>query len=311
MKKYFEAIMRFIRKIQQNESPLSYDEKAQLEWLIKMVGPFHPGHFYSPIPNPSEVEKDQDVIWGALSHEVEGVDLNREGQLDLFEKLKGFYGDLPFPETKSKDFRYYYENPAYSYSDAIILFCMMRQVQPRRIIEVGSGFSSCLMMDTNDLFFHGKIDLSFIEPYPQLLYSLISDQDRNRIKVIPTRLQDVDLAEFDGLEENDILFIDSTHVSKINSDVNYIFFKLLPRLRRGVYIHIHDVFYPFEYPRHWVYEGRAWNEDYILRAFLQYNHAFKITLFSTFLEHFHEDAFRDYMPLCLENRGGCIWLQKQ
>ncbi|MCE7915924.1 MAG: hypothetical protein DYH15_14995, partial [Nitrosomonas sp. PRO4] len=73
MKKYLDVARRFFkRKPQQNESPLSHDEKAQLEWLIKMVGPFHPGHFYSPIPNPSEVEKDQDVIWGALSHEVEG-----------------------------------------------------------------------------------------------------------------------------------------------------------------------------------------------------------------------------------------------
>lgn len=312
MKKYLHELRRlFNKKLQQNKNELSQNEKAQLEWLSKMVGVFPPGHFYSPIPNLDEVNKDQDVIWGDIPLEVEGVDLNQEVQLRLFKEFKHFYGDLPFPATKSKDFRYYYENPAYSYSDAIILFCMMRHIQPRRIIEVGSGFSSCLMMDTNDLFFQGKMELSFIEPYPQLLYSLIRNQDRDRIKVIPARLQDVDLLEFDRLEENDILFIDSTHVSKINSDVNYIFFKILPRLRKGVYIHIHDVFYPFEYPKHWVYEGRAWNEDYILRAFLQYNHAFKIVFFSTFLEHFYESIFEKHMPLCLKNRGGCIWLQKQ
>lgn len=310
MNRYAGAIKRLFAN-PKNASPFPLEEKAQLEWLLKMVGPFHPGHFYSPIPHPDEVSKDAAVIWGEMPDEIEGVDLNRAGQLEMLEHFKGYYSDIPFPETKSKKFRYHYQNPAYSHSDAIVLYCMMRHTQPRHIVEAGSGYSSCLMLDTNDRFLQGKVSFSFIEPYPQLLYSLIRNEDRERIQVIPTRLQDVDLVEFDRLEENDILFIDSTHVSKINSDVNYIFFKILPRLKRGVYIHIHDIFYPFEYPKHWVDEGRAWNEGYMLRAFLQFNDAFKIVFFSTFMEHFHEDEFRKHMPLALKNRGGCIWLQKQ
>jgi hypothetical protein len=117
---------------------------------------------------------------------------------------------------------------------------------------------------------------------------------------------------FDQLNENDILFIDSTHVSKTNSDVNKILFEILPRLKRGVLIHFHDIFYPFEYPKEWVlqWNGFGWNEDYILKAFLMYNNQFKIVMFNTFLEHFHKEWFKENMPLCLENEGGSIWLQK-
>jgi len=116
---------------------------------------------------------------------------------------------------------------------------------------------------------------------------------------------------FDALSSNDILFIDSTHVSKTGSDVNRILFDILPRLSRGVFIHFHDVFYPFEYPKEWVYEGRAWNEDYILRAFLEYNDAFEIVLFGTWLAKFERDLLREMMPMTLENPGGSLWLRKR
>ena len=115
---------------------------------------------------------------------------------------------------------------------------------------------------------------------------------------------------FATLEENDILFIDSTHVAKIGSDVNYLFFEVLPRLRAGVYVHVHDIFHPFEYPRAWIYEGRAWTEAYMLRAFLTFNTAFEIVLFNTFLERFHRERFAHKMPLCLRNEGGSIWLRR-
>jgi len=108
----------------------------------------------------------------------------------------------------------------------------------------------------------------------------------------------------------DILFVDSTHVSKLGSDVNWIFFEILPRLRSGVLVHIHDVFYPFEYPEPWSLEGRSWNEVYILRAFLEYNNQFKILLFPSYAQIFYEQWFRENMPLVLENRGGCMWLRK-
>ena len=217
---------------------------------------------------------------------------------------------MPFRAHKREELRYYFENPAYSYSDAIFLHSMIRHVEPRRVIEIGSGFSSCVTLDTNELFFNGDIETTFIEPYPDLLLSLLKESDKENVCIISKRLQDVSLNVFEGLQADDILFVDSTHVSKINSDVNRIFFEILPALSSGVYVHFHDVFFPFEYPKEWIYLGRAWNEIYMLRAFLQYNSEFRIVLMNTFMEHFHEAFFRERMPLCLKNPGGSIWIRK-
>jgi len=131
-----------------------------------------------------------------------------------------------------------------------------------------------------------------------LLHSLITDQDRSRITVVARNVQDVAPAVFEELSAGDILFIDSSHVSKTNSDVNYLFFDILPRLPSGVYVHVHDVFFPFEYPKEWVYQGRGWNEAYLVRAFLQYNQAFEIQMFNSFIERFHRDRLERSMPLC-------------
>lgn len=182
---------------------------------------------------------------------------------------------------------------------------------PKKIIEVGSGFSSCLILDTNDFFFNGQISTTFIEPYPQLLKSLLQKKDKDAPNLISKRLQHVSLNVFESLEENDILFIDSADVSKISSDVNYLVFEIPPPLSKGVYIHIHDVFYSFEYHKRWVYEGRGGNEAYLLRAFLEYNKNFKIVLMNTYLRLFYKDVVQENMPLCLERIGGSIWIRKK
>ncbi len=206
--------------------------------------------------------------------------------------------------------KYFFEGEirGYGYSDAIF-YCMIRYLQPKKIIEVGSGKSSCVTLDTNELFFDNSISCTFIEPYPKKLLSLLKKGDLDRIELLSQKLQDVSLNRFSDLSSGDILFIDSTHVSKVNSDVNYLFFEILPHLNRGVYIHFHDIFYPFEYPKKWIYSGVAWNEDYMLRAFLQYNNAFSIVFFNTFLAHFYEQKLRDEMPLCLKNAGS-LWIKK-
>lgn len=268
---------------------------------------FPPGHFYSPIPSIVEVERQADRLFGAPPRTLPGIELHEAKQLELLERLQAFYDEQPFSEEKGER-RYCFENPAYSYSDALFLYGMIRHAKPQRIIEVGSGYSSSVMLDTNELFFDGKIQCTCVEPYPQLLRSLIRPSDR--IELLESALQDVAIDRFAALESGDILFIDSTHVAKIGSDVHFIFTEILPALARGVYVHFHDVFYPFEYPKTWVYEGRAWNEAYILRAFLTFNEAFEITLFNTFLEHFHREYFTQHMPLCLKNEGGSIWLRR-
>ena len=283
-------------------------------YAISPNGPYKfyvpPGHFFSPLPALEYVTEHEGEIFGAVPREIPGIDLREMEQLELLRKFQPYYDELPFSPEKSEGRRYYFDNSAYSYSDAIFLYSMIRHAKPKRMIEIGSGYSSCVMLDTNEIFFRNGIDITFIEPYPQLLLSLIKKEDRERTTLISSNLQEVDLKLFTQLEAQDILFVDSTHVSKVYSDVNYIFFKLLPILPSGVFVHFHDIFYPFEYPKEWIYENRAWNELYLLRAFLQYNESFRIVMFNNYLETFHADYFQANMPLCLKNPGGSIWIQK-
>jgi predicted O-methyltransferase YrrM len=279
---------------------------------LKKYGTWVPlGHFYSPIPLIEEIKKQEAEIFDQIPRSLPGIHLNEQTQLDLLNQFQKYYAEQPFESHKSKHLRYFFENPSYSYSDAIFFYCMLRHLKPKRVIEVGSGYSSCVLLDVNQLYFENQVACTFIEPYPELLESLIQENDRDHIQILAKPLQAVATEQFAELSAGDILFIDSTHVTKVNSDVNHIFFRILPSLQSGVYIHFHDIFYPFEYPKEWVYEGRAWNEAYLLRAFLQHNSEFEIQFCNTFLEHFYEDKFIAEMPLCLKNRGGSIWLKKK
>jgi hypothetical protein len=187
---------------------------------------------------------------------------------------------------------------------------MLRELRPRRVIEVGSGHTSCLILDVNELYFDWKIDCTFIEPYPELLRSLLKPQDAEHMKLVPAKLQDVDVTLFETLEANDILFVDSSHVVKAGSDVLTLFTNILPRLKVGTFIHFHDVFDRFEYSVKWLMEGRGWNEQYFLRTFLQYNSSFRIKLFTPYLIARHGAWFREHMPDCFRNTGGHIWIER-
>ena len=269
---------------------------------------FTPGGYYSPVPLMKEIKEHNFNI--PLPELLPGIDLNDNEQINLLYSFESFYRELPFTDEKSEELRYYYNNGVYCYSDAILLYCMIRYLKPKKIIEAGSGFSSSVMLDTNNKFMGDTIDLIFIDPYTARLESLLKNNDRERITIHKKRLQEVSMEVFKGLGENDILFIDSTHVTKFNSDVNYIIHEILPALPHGVYIHFHDVFYPFEYPKKWLLDGRAWNEQYILRAFLEYNSNFKIIMFNSYLEKMHESKIKNRFPLLYKNTGGSIWLKK-
>lgn len=268
-----------------------------------------PGHFYSPIPAIAPLRLNEEEVFGQPPA-IRGVELNEPAQLELLNQFAAFYAEQPFTPEVVRGRRYFFENPNYSYNDAIVLYCMMRHVRPRRIVEIGSGYSSCAMLDVNELFFDNSIACTFIDPYPQLLRDLIRESDQQGVRILGQNVQDVDVEVFRELTASDILFIDSSHVSKTGSDVNYIVFKILPLLQEGVYVHVHDIFYPFEYPPDWVYEGRAWNEAYLLRAFMQYNGAFEIQFFNSFLIDKHREIFEALMPLCLNRIGANLWLKK-
>lgn len=298
---------------------MSFDaKKTFLARLVSLPGALRaprqttwvpPGHFYSPIPDRDEVESREERIFCAPA-ELPGIDLNEKGQLSLLKELASFYGEMPFTEEKKQGLRYYFNNVAFCHTDAVMLYSVLRWLRPRRLIEVGSGFSSAVTLDTNEHFLGGTLDITFIEPYPETLKGLLAEKDRERAALISKPLQDVGLDLFRKLRAGDILFIDSTHVAKTGSDVNYIFFDVLEALEPGVWIHFHDIMYPFEYPREWVYEGLAWNEAYMLRAFLQHNGDYRIRLFNTYIHRFHREVLEKNMPVCLRNTGGSIWIEK-
>jgi hypothetical protein len=269
-----------------------------------------PGHFYSPIVSIEEVRARHARSVAVDARTLPGVDLRDAAQLELLRDLARYYADIDFPETQRPSHRYYFQNPNYSYGDAIVLHSMIRHLRPARIVEIGSGFSSCVTLDTNERHFANSIRCTFVDPYPALLESLLKPGDRERVTILPSGVHDVDPRVFSELDRNDILFVDSTHVSKTSSDVNHLLFEVFPRLKHGVYVHVHDVFFPFEYPAEWIDEGRSWNECYILRAFLYANTLFSIEFFASFLARFYRDALHTYLPRSLENPGGNIWLRR-
>lgn len=279
--------------------------------LFKQNCCYPAGHYYSTIISVKDIKNRQEKIWEHVNTDgIHGINLDAANQLELVKRFYGFYKELPFGDSKKENLRYYFENNYYSYTDAIFLHSMIRHYQPKQIIEVGSGYSSAVMLDTNELFFGNKISLTFIEPYPDRLNAILKEEDRKATTIIESDVQQVPYAVFEQLNAGDILFIDSTHVVKTGSDVNYLLFEILPRLKSGVLIHFHDIFYPFEYPKDWVFMGKNWNEDYFLKAFLMYNNAFDIKLFSHYLHVHHKEVFES-MPLCYKNGGGNLWLQKK
>jgi len=266
-----------------------------------------PGHFYSAVP--SRQERDAYLASPPRAEALPAIDLRVDQQLELLDTLAPYGADCPFPESESPDWLYHLDNPAYAYADGVTLYAMLRHFRPRRVIEVGSGFSSCAILDTQRRFLDDSMQLTFIEPHPQLLRSRIGEST-TRCRLIADRVQKVDVSVFESLEGGDFLVIDSTHVAKLSSDVLRLLFEVLPALQRGVLVHFHDIFWPFDYPARWVSEGRAWNEAYLLRAFLQYNTTFEIVYFYSYLEAQHRDRIASRMPLCLKRTGANLWLRK-
>jgi len=271
-------------------------------WLYK--GLYKPGHYYSTIPSSEEVMSDRKRIFKD-EYPVQ-VDLCLEEQAKLLTGFEAYVKDFPWPVDPAPGFRYYSNNGFFIYADAFALYAMLRSRKPRRIIEIGSGFSSAVMMDTNEQFLNKSLQITFIEPYSERLQKLMRQGDHTTAayKLIEKRIQDVPVEVFDTLEENDIFFVDSSHVSKVGSDLNHILFNIVPRLKPGVILHFHDIFYPFEYPESWIKQGIYWNEAYLLRAFLMYNKHYKVLLMNNYWDKKTLPAIPKFKA------GGSLWLVK-
>ena len=271
-----------------------------------------PGHFYSPVVNLDEVEKRENQIW-SQQRSLTGIRLNDELQQDFFNSLVEFSKIIPFSSSPTPGkYRFYYDNKTYAHADGLALFTALLKFRPRKVIEIGSGFSSSLMLDTNEAFLDRSIQFTFVEPNPDIsLAKLLRKEDYETADVRRAFVQDVDLNLFESLEENDILFIDNSHVSKTGSDVNFLMTEVLPILKKGVLIHIHDIFYPFEYPKEWLLDLRInWNEIYAVHNFLLFNEAFEMVFFSDYMQQKMKNLQAGIVPLFFKDRSGSLWIRK-
>jgi hypothetical protein len=258
-----------------------------------------PVHFYEPIPDTRELN---DNLWEKKS-ELIGVDLNEGMQLSLLQtflsQFKEEYERFPQKHT-SIPYHFSFENETFTLVDAEILYSMIRYFKPRKIIEIGSGATTCLSAQAilentkHDVKF--ECNLTAIEPYPN---DILKKGFPGFNQLIEDKVQNIPLSKFTELEANDILFIDSSHILALGSDVQYEYLEILPRIKRGVLVHIHDIFFPFDYPKIWMSElWRFFNEQYLLQAFLAFNSYFEVLWSSSYMELKYPDklesAFSKY-----------------
>jgi len=273
-----------------------------------------PGHFYSPIVDRTEAEAQFARITSeGIPESVPGITIDRNEMRQTWQKLVQLMVAAPFAELPANGLMYGFNNPYYGWGDGSVLYGMVRHYRPNRVIEVGSGWSSACMVDTVETSTALKCEFTFIEPYPSpLLRELVARDLRfSRVRLIDHPVQCVPYTTFSELQSGDILFIDSSHILKTGSDVCYELFDILPRLSKGVLVHFHDMFWPFEYPEPWVMdENRSWNELYAVRAFLTNNHDWRVVLFNDFLRHFERPLIEATYPAFYRSPGGALWIER-
>ncbi|MBN2406072.1 MAG: class I SAM-dependent methyltransferase [Elusimicrobia bacterium] len=240
-------------------------------------------------------------LWQKES-ELMGLDINQEEQLkmldDIFPPYKDEY-DFPVERTECP-YEYYLNNNTFGLRSAAILHSMIRHYKPETVIEVGSGLST--YVSARACIINNK------EGHPAKLIAIEPNPNRVLINGFPglsrlehMNVEDMEKDYFMQLRENDILFIDSSHVSKTNNDVNFLYLEILPRLNKGVIVHIHDIFLPYDYPSDWFLRlHKYYNEQYLLQAFLCCNNCYKII----YADYFMDKKYPDKMPYVFPVKEG-------
>jgi hypothetical protein len=253
-----------------------------------------PKHFYWPIPD-LELLSHKDWTTRSLS---DGVALQLDEQLRMLEgSLLPFCQECDFPEQPSGcDHEFHFNNGFFERVDAEIAYAMVRYLRPRRIVEIGSGQTTRLLaaaLDRNAA--EGwRGELVAIEPYPD---ALLRRGFPGLSHLATQKVQQVPMEVFTRLEDRDILFIDSSHVVAVDSDVIHEYLRILPKLKQGVVIHSHDIFMPADYPQKFVMTNLCfWSEQYLLEAFLSYNRAFEVLWSSSAMHLFHRADLERYFP---------------
>lgn len=269
-----------------------------------------PGHYYSPLVDPATVRPY--VERARADPSFEGIHVDRAAMQALFLREHHRLAGLGFAAADRPGARYRVDGSPFPAGDAASLYLMLSLNRPRRIVEIGSGFSTAAMLDFAELLKIEPLFIRAIEPYPDRLRALMRPGDDATVTIVEKLVQDVPVEQAIGdLTPGDILFIDSTHVLKTGSDVHYELFSILPRVPPGVLVHLHDCPYPFEYPDFWIFERNySWNEVYALRAFLMYNDAFRIVFWAGLLKAEMGGELARLCPHYEGNPGSSIWLER-
>lgn len=269
-------------------------------------------HFYGPVP---ELRTLPEEIFERHS-ELPGVEMRDEEQLALLDRISAFRGEYSgFPEklAEGEPMRYFQRNGQFERVDAEVFHTMIRLHKPRRIIEIGSGYSTLVaagaIRRNRDEDPGYECDLICVEPYPREFIPGLKGVTR----LEETRVQDLPVDFFSELGENDILFVDSSHVLKIGSDVQYEFLEVVPRVAPGVLVQVHDIFFPTDYPKVFVKEWlRFFTEQYLLQSFLAFNDSFEVRWCGSWMARLHEPETRAAFPSY--DRGGMLpssfWMQR-
>jgi len=251
-----------------------------------------PGHYYSPIPNADDIRR------ALQASEATGVALHGSHQLELVDRLAPLMGELPISDAPGWRWHGGPTNRMFNRADAALYYAMVADRKPSQIIEVGCGFSSAIALDAAERH-SPDTRFTFVEPYPQQqLLRVLRHTDICGLYSQP--VQDVPLKAFIDLAPGDFLFIDSTHVAKAGSDVLHLYFEIIPRLQPGVLVHVHDIFWPFTYPKRWLEQGRGWTEAYLLRAMLTEPSSLRIVAWGSWLAQMRPQF----------NGAGSIWLER-
>ena len=259
-----------------------------------------PGHFYSPQTTAADVERA--LLQGPVT---DLVDIRTFAQDELLAQLAPMWSEfVGGPRWHGRA-----DNTQYGLADGAVYASMLRTFKPRRVIEIGSGYSSAIALDTRQRF-GMNVQLTFIEPFTERLDALLTAEDRASAVIRREFVQDTPLSVLDALEPGDMLFIDSTHVLKAGSDVEHLLFRVLPRLPIGVLVHIHDCFWPWQYPEEWLRQRRDWNELYYVHAFLIGNRDWEVVLFDDWVWQERRPVVEKHLPAAAGQRPGGLWLRR-
>lgn len=273
---------------------------------------FEPGHYYSPMYDARELGARRERIWPRTARPTPDIDWRDDAQVELCNKVFAAQPSLELCHDEPADpGEYWALNSQYPPLDAQVLAGLLRHLRPAAMIEVGCGYSSLVTARINREDLGGSLKFSCIEPYPRpFLVDGVAGITDLRVEAV----QDAPVDLFENLAENDILFIDTSHTVKTGGDVTWLFHEVIPRLAPGVYVHIHDVFLPGDYPEPWVMEGWGWNESYLVRSFLSYNSAFEVVWGSQYMVQHHPDrlqiAFPDHEKYA-DRAGAALWMRRK